>query len=724
MSVRPPGILLQLADMVGLLPAWRDAHGQDRRVEADTLRSLLTVLGVPCATDAQCRDSMDALNAEAQEAQLPRLIIVRVGAPVLLRYSGSPHYRVDLEDGTCIMGTAQDVGGGRVGIPGIRRPGYHRLSIGRQEATVAVVPQRCPSVQQLAGAPRSWVVGVQVYSLRRRHEHGAANAAGVRAPGAAAPWPGWEAGGDYTSLGVLARCAAEQGAAGLAISPVHAMFTADPSRQSPYSPSSRLFLNAMYADPGAVFDADFLGDTDPAGTAMLRPDGCVDWPAIHARRLHVFRRLFERFTTLQPRRWVEDFEGFRSRGGEALELHACYEALHARQVPELGTGHGWQDWPEELHDPAGAAVRRYARFHEEEVQFHAFLQWLAARSLAAAQASATDAGMPLGLIADLAVGTDPRGSHAWSRRQQILSGVSVGAPPDLFQPCGQDWGLTAFSPRALRRHGYEGFIETVRAALASAGGLRVDHVLGMERMWLVPAAASPDQGAYLKFPRDDLMDLLCLEAWRHQAVIVGENLGTVPEGFDETLERRGMLGMSVLWFEREEGRPSAFRPAQMWPENSMAMATTHDLPTVNGWWQGRDIHWRETLSQLDSSRAAEQRILRQAEKTALWEALQQAGLAPAGGDPPETAPREAILAYVASAPSVLFSVSLEDLTGEVEQPNLPGASPAGAAEAAHPNWCRTLQTPVHELLTREDVQAILRRMREIRPAAGSQEGEP
>lgn len=714
MSARPPGILLQLAGMAGLLPVWRDARGQDRQVEVDTLRSVLAALGVPCANDAQCRESMEAFHAEAQKAALPRLLIVRAGAPILLRYSGSPHYRVDLEDGTCIMGTAQDVGGGRAGIPGIRRPGYHRLSIGRQATTVAVVPQCCPSVPELTGERRSWVVAAQVYSLRRK-----AGPAG----GASSPLPGWEAGGDYTSLGILARSAASKGAAGLAISPVHAMFTADPGRQSPYSPSSRLFLNAMHADPAAVFDADFLGEFDPAGTALLRPDGCMDWPAIHAQRLRVFRRIFERFTAAQPREWVDDFETFRSRGGQALEAHACYEALHAHHAPELGVSHGWQDWSDDFRDPAGVAVRRYVRFHEEEVQFHVFLQWLAARSLAAAHASAQAAGMPLGLIADLAVGTDPRGSHAWSRQQQIMSGVSVGAPPDLFQPRGQDWGLTAFSPRALRQHGYDGFIETVRAALAPAGGLRVDHVLGLERMWLIPAGASPEHGAYLQFPRDDLMDLLCLEAWRHRAIVVGENLGTVPEGFDEILERRGVLGMSVLWFEREDGVPPSFRPAWIWPESSMAMATTHDLPTVNGWWQGRDIHWREKQGQLDPSGATEQRILRQAEKKALWEALQQAGIVASVGDPPEAAPRAEILAYVASAPSVLFSVSLEDIVGEVEQPNLPGAPPDSGPEAAHPNWCRTLQMPVHELLGRDDVQRLFRMIREVRPTTRPREGE-
>lgn len=718
MSPPVPAALMQLADLAGLLVAWRDAHGRDRRVSPDSLRSVLRALDIACDTEAQCRDSVQELQQAAADAPGPGLLMAKTGLPLIVPRSGSPHYRLDLEDGTCIMGTAQDLGGGRVAIPGIRRPGYHRLAMGRYSAVVAVVPQRCPSPADLTGSERAWLLGAQVYSLRRRQ--GEALQAG-QAP--LTVLPGWEAGGDYTAVGVLARQAAAAGAAGLAISPVHAMFTADPARQSPYAPSSRLFLNAMYCDPAAVFDAAFLSAVEQGAGALLRPDGCMDWPAIHAQRLRVLRHLYERFTLLQPDAWSSDFDRFREQGGAALDAHARYEALHAHHAIEQGAGHGWQDWPAEFHDPDGPAVRRYARFHEEEVQFHAFLQWLAARGLAAAHSGATAAGMPLGLVADLAVGTDPRGSHAWSRQKQIMSGVSVGAPPDIFQPLGQDWGLTAFSPRALRTHGYEGFIETLRAALAHAGGLRVDHILGLARMWLVPAGADAADGVYLRYPREELMDLLVLEAWRHHAVVVGENLGTVPEDFNDMLEQRGVLGMSVLWFEQEPGEPPAFRPPQRWPERSMAMVSTHDLPTLKGWWQGRDIHWRARQGQFDEGEVATQGMSRQAEKSALWKALQAAGLAPAEGGLPDDAPVREIFAYVAGTPAVLFNASLEDLTGEVEQPNLPGSPPTGAkAEDVHPNWCRTLRTPVHELLARDDAAGLLQVIREARLAAGPDGG--
>ncbi len=715
MSAPISAALVQLADVAGLLVAWRDAYGRDRRVEADSLRSALRSLDIACDSDAQCKESVQALQREATDTAGPRLLIVKMGLPLIVQRSGSPHYRLDLEDGTCIMGTAQDLGGGRVAIPGIRRPGYHRLSMGRYGTLVAVVPQRCPSPAELTGSERAWMLGARVYSLRRRH--GEAGSSGGPGQSSSTVLPGWEAGGDYTAVGVLARQAAARGAAGLAISPVHAMFTADPARHSPYAPSSRLFLNAMYGDPAAVFDPAFLAAVGEGAKAMLRPDGCMDWPAIHAQRLRVLRKLYEHFTALQPDGLLRDFEGFREQGGDALDAHACYEALHADHVIEMGAAHGWQDWPVEYHDPNGSAVRRYARFHEEEVQFHVFLQWLAARSLASAHAGAGAAGMPLGLVADLAVGTDPRGSHAWSRQKQIMSGVSVGAPPDVFQPRGQDWGLTAFSPRALRSHGYEGFIETLRAVLAHAGGLRVDHILGLARMWLVPAGAEATDGVYLRFPREELMDLLTLEAWRHHAIVVGENLGTVPEDFNDMLEQRGVLGMSVLWFEQESDEHTEFRAPQRWPERSMAMVSTHDLPTLKGWWQGRDIHWRERQGQFDEGLAAEQRMSRQAEKAALWEALQAAGFAAAGAALPEDAPAAEILAYVASTASVLLNASLEDLTGEVEQPNLPGSPIGGSPEDVHPNWCRTLQTPVNELLSRDDVTRLLQVICKARLAA-------
>ena len=706
--------LKQLAEAAGLQVKWQDAHGKPQTVQPDTLRTVLQHLGLPCATPEQCRDSMGRLSDEsgqqgfgAQAAGRKNLQVVHEGESVVLQRQGSTHYRLELEGGKSIMGTARDLGNGRVSIPGISQPGYHRLEMGGVHCTLAVSPRRCPSVASLlarhdaAVAPKMgakpWALSAQVYGLCREADGRAL--------------PGWEVGGDYSLVGRLAVEAAGQGACGLAISPVHAMFSADLGHYSPYSPSSRLFLNAVYADPQAVFDADFLRPLlNEPRQALRDAGGCLDWPAIQAIRLRQLRRLFEQFETAQPEALQRDFEIFRSEAGEALDNHAAFEALHAHFSAKLGPGHGWRDWPDAYHDPRSQAVQRFCADHRAEVRFHAFLQWLAARSLGAAQQTARS-HMPLGLIADMAVGTDPRGSHAWSRQDQIMTALSVGAPPDIFQPSGQDWGLTAFSPHALQQNGYEGFIETLRASLAYAGGIRVDHVIGLARVWLVPEGASAADGVYISFPREDMLDLVALESWRHAAVAVGENLGTVPGDFNEAIYRRGILGMSVLWFEQEGSEPASFKPPQAWPVESMAMASTHDLPTLRGWWSGRDIDWRVRQGEFDDAESSKQRAEREQQKRALWRALQNCDLAASDAAVPAEAPAREILAFLAKTPSAVLNVALEDLLGNVEQPNLPGACPAEDPEDRHPNWRRPYDLPVEGALQSDEAQRLLSALR-------------
>ena len=308
------------------------------------------------------------------------------------------------------MGTAQDMGGSRALIPGIRRPGHHVLDMAGMHCRVAVVPHRCPSVegllQRYSKGDRGWVLGAQLYSLRRESEAAGGNFSSSGSNRPRTP-SGWEVGGDFSLLRSLAAQAAQEGAAGLAISPVHAMFSEDPSRYSPYSPSSRLFLNAMYAYPPSVFDATLLGELsyEPAAASQVK-NACMDWPAIQQQRLVQLRRLFQAFEKAAPPEAMRDFQLFREQGGEALTHHACYEALHENFVERLGPGHGWQDWPAEFRDPASEAIRRYAQDHEPALRFHAPSVAGGARSTKADAKGAASANMPFGLIADLAVGTE------------------------------------------------------------------------------------------------------------------------------------------------------------------------------------------------------------------------------------------------------------------------------------------------------------------------------
>lgn len=595
------------ATAAGLQRDWRDANGRPQRVDDTVLEAILTRLDTnPPATPF--------LSAEA-------------GAPLKLPAGA---YDLVLEDGTTAQLSRVD---GHLRAPDII--GYHQLTIAGRPTTLAVAPLRCP---QPPG--NGWGVAVQIPSLR-----GAADTA-------------------YGDFGTLAETAAAFGRVGcsaLAISPTHALFPADPSRFSPYSPSTRLFHNVLLADP------TLIGAPQPPAPS---PD-LIDWQhAIPARLAHlrtVFDAAGEAIHTA--------LAAYRAEGGAPLEAHARFDAFDAA----LGGG-GWRAWPTMYRDPASAAVQRFATEHSENITFYAFLQWLADESLAAAQRTAR-ATMPIGLVADLAVGMDLSGSHGWSRRDELLTGLTIGAPPDPLGPDGQNWGITALDPFALARTGFAAFIETIRTALAHAGGIRIDHALGLDRLWVVPEGARASDGAYLTMPGEHLKRIVAIEAHRAGAIVIAEDLGTVPPGFRDDLATRGMLGMRVLLFERDDA--GDFVPPKRWRRGAVAMTGTHDTPTMAGWWNGRDITWGRRLGRAGMDMAAEQRVV---EKASLWKAIDGEGA------PPAEPPLDAILSAVADAPVPLAIIPLEDLLGLEEQPNIPGTIDE------HPNWRRRMPQASAKLL--------------------------
>ena len=698
--------LFALAQAAGLAREWSNAAGQPVTVAPGPLRSILDAPGWPCATPAHCRDSRRRLEQDSGKG-IPPLVTAtagqELGLPAACGLAGE-RYEIVLEGGGRSEGRFAS-GQGRPTLPMPALPGYHRLRAGEWETTLAVAPPRCFGLADAlaaAGAdgqcgqgvpgsePRLWGLGAQLYSLRRAGDGGI---------------------GDFTALAQLAARAAAHGAAALAISPVHAMFSACLDRYSPYSPSSRLFLNVLHIDPASVLGPHALATVlagmggDAGGRlAGLEHDGLIDWPAAGALRLAVLRGLYERFGAQAAQ---DDFQAFRRAGGEALRDHARFEALQAHCLAHGESG-DWHDWPSGWRDPGGAEVERFAREHPSEVGFHEFLQWQASRGLAAAQRAARDAGMPVGLIADLAVGADNGGSQAWSRQGAILNGLSVGAPPDLFNPHGQSWGLGAFSPHAMQAGGFAAYIEMLRATFAYGGGIRIDHVLGLQRLWLVPHGASPEDGAYLRFPLDDMLRLVALESWRHRAIVVGEDLGTVPAGFDDVLDAAGLYGIRVLMFQRAGQR---FLAPGKWPDHAVASSTTHDLPTLAGWWNGRDIDWFEQLGLFGKGRSAVQaRRERSAERGALWRAMCAAGCGQ--GPLPAAAPLDRMLEFLGATPSPLAMIQLEDALGLEEQPNLPGTIDQ------HPNWRRRLPLPARDLLDPPAVRARLAALARRRILAG------
>ncbi len=683
--------IYDLADAAGFIREWTNANGERKQVSAEALRVLLEALDLPCASVEQCRDSHVRLAVLQGGDHLPPLVTGTVGRALRLppaKHLSGRHYCIEFEDGGHTDGRFEnDFSGGAELLP-IKRAGYHRLLAGDDETVLAVAPPRCFGIADALHVAensdsRLWALGVQLYSLRRSGDGGI---------------------GDFTSLAQLAQSAASRSASAVAISPVHAMFSADVHRFSPYGPSSRLLLNALHIDPASVLGQqglaaalDALGGDAGATMARLEQDELIDWPAAASLRLRLLRQLYERFAEHGDR---AEFNAFRSAGGDILERHARFEALHAWRLANGESG-DWRTWPDGLRRPGAPDVEQFARSHTQEVGFHAFLQWQAARGLSGAQKAARGAGMPIGLIADLAVGADNGGSQAWSRQQEIVNGLSVGAPPDQMNPRGQAWGLGAFSPHAMKAAGFHAYIEMLRATFAYAGGARIDHVLGLTRLWLVPHGASPDQGAYLRYPMDDLLRLIALESWRHRSIVIGEDLGTVPAGFDEQLARAGLLGIRVLLFQRDGAR--FLRPDE-WPKHAIATTTTHDLPTIAGWWQGRDLDWRTGLDLLEPGHnEAQARDARARERAALWQAMTEAGCA-AGSMPiprAESAPLDAAVGFMSATPSPLAMLPIEDALGLPEQPNLPGTIDA------HPNWRRRLPGRVDRML---DAPEVARRL--------------
>lgn len=670
----------------GIAPSWHDFRGQPHEVSPQTLHALLEALGFRDAGDV-AEDG----HADDADWHAAPLLTADAGAtcvvPGIHRGSGLV---LEAEDGARLeLRSEADPRGLRITAPA--RPGYYRFERGTHPCTLAVAPPHCTAIADACGAgARPWGIAAQLYSLAERGDMGLAS---------------------YATLARFAEAAAGHGADAVAVSPVHAMFSADPGRRSPYGPSSRLFLNVLHVDPAeasgsAAVAAALAAMGGEAAARHLESLPLLDWPTAGSLRLGLLRELAPMLLA-DPRREAA-FQVFRRSHGEALESHARFDMLHAR----LG-GSGWQDWPAELRDPASAAVQRLAAQHAGEVAFHALLQFLAAEQRAAAQQRACAAGMRIGLVTDLAIGADPGGSHAWARQDEMLAGVTVGAPPDQLAPHGQAWGIAAFSPTALRRSGFRGFIELLRACMAASGGMRVDHVMGMQRLWLIPPGGDSADGAYVAYPLEDLLRLLRLESWRQRCLVVGEDLGTVDPALRARLADAGALGMSVLYFEQDQGR---FLPPTEWRRRSVAMTSTHDLPTLAGWWEGRDLALREALHPSDAATRAAGEEGRAQERASLWRAMQASGHAtgdPPGTDDPQDRNRfvDCAIAHTASAAAELALVPLEDVLGTPEAPNLPGTVDE------HPNWRRRLPSPVSAELDRAPVAARLRRLRAARGPA-------
>lgn len=727
--------LARLALLHGIAPDYRDVWGNERRAPETTLRALLGALGVAAKSDAEVDATLAREHVAARAAGLPAAIVARESAPVRVTLAAPSSMRnEDLrwqlteESGRHVDGAwpASDAQFDRAGnrsteecswvLPHVPPPGYHRLTVRSATAVVGetlliVAPARCYQPPALCAGDRIWGVAAQLYGVRSQRNWGI---------------------GDFTDLGAMMEVSAGRGADIVGVNPLHALFPLRPSEASPYSPSSRLFLNTLYLDVAAVADVDespaaresVASAGFQAELKRLRAAELVDYAGVATAKARVLALAYQHFCAAHLARESErgkDFHQFCAAGGSALKMQALFDALAEHFGPAC---RGWQDWPEPYRDPESDSVARFAAEHADRLAYHQYLQWQAELQLARVRARSSELGLEVGLYVDLAVSVDRSGAESWANQRLYAVEASIGAPPDAYNLAGQNWNLPPLAPARLRDAAYAPFIATLRASMRHAGALRIDHVMGLMRLFWIPPGAKPTEGAYVYYPRDDLLGILALESQRHRCLVIGEDLGTVPEALREALAAAGVLSYRVLYFERDSA--GDFLPPAAYPTQAVVTASTHDLPTLIGWWEGRDLALRAEagLFPSEASRAA-QLAERSADRERLLRALAREGLLPAGvAERPDSAVEmsaqlaQALQVALARTPALVQVVQLEDALGSHEQANLP------ATVDEHPNWKRKLPVPAEEWPALPRWLALTEALREARPRSSARARSP
>lgn len=592
-------------------------------------------------------------------------------------------------------------------LPADLPPGYHRFELDleyahRERCALIVTPPKAHEPPELATGGKIWGVAVQLYALRSENNWGI---------------------GDFTDLHELLGFAANAGANFVGISPVHALFPSDPTLYSPYSASSRHALNVMFIDVFAVPDVRECARAqalmgDPAfktRLAQARAAAHIDYPAVSALKLPVLQAAFDRFRAEHLSRHTPRAAAMRAflrERGEAMRLHTLFDAIDMHLRRTRGTAAGWHNWPEEFRRPDSEAVRRFAEQYADEVDFHGYLQWIAAEQLGVVRALARERNLGVGLYGDYAVGVNASGSETWSDQTLYCMGAAIGAPPDPLGVAGQEWGIPPQDPRALKRAAYAPFTALVRASMRACGALRLDHVMALFRQWWVPRGFKSVDGGYVHYPLEDLLGVVALESRRQECLVVGEDLGVVPDEIRRALPEFGVYHYKVVLFEQKQGEFVA--PAD-YVRPALAVVTTHDLPTLRGWWTGYDIDlWEQLGFYADASVGERNRAERQQERVRMLRALRREGLWDGAEDdvPPYSARLgQAVHVYLAKSRAALVTVQLEDMIGMLEPVNIPGTS------KEYSNWTRRMTESARQIFARTEVQELAAAMRVARMSA-------
>jgi 4-alpha-glucanotransferase len=540
--------------------------------------------------------------------------------------------------------------------------GSYRLQLSDAAGASEAVPLLVAPPRAFGGAfDRCWLTAVQLYSVKSSRNWGI---------------------GDFGDLEALIALAARLGAGGIGLNPLHALFDDRPGDCSPYSPNSRLFLNGLYIDIGRLPGCSAAA-ADREALSRARQSDIVDYAAVAQLKWQALRATFATFKD-QPRGEPQTaFEKFRSDRGRLLSRFACFEVLrHTFKTP-------WWEWPEPWRQPDDARCAEFrAGPDAEDVEFVEFVQWVADQQLQSCRDLAKRLGMKVGLYLDVAVGVQADGFDAWNEQGAISRHLAVGAPPDVLNTAGQDWGLAGFNAAGLEAHAFQPFRDMLRASMRHAGAIRLDHVLGLQRLYLVPHGFSPRDGVYVRMPFEALLAVTAQESVANRCVVIGEDLGTVPEGFREQMADWGLWSYLVMMFERDER--GHFRGIDHYASNALVTFNTHDLSTYAGWRSFGDLAQKRALG-IDPGETDDER----------WHALHMLSnaLRHHGIDNHDL---YAMVAFLSRTRSRLLAISLEDLLGVAEQPNIPGTVDE------HPNWRRKLPVDVEAMADAIDVAALKR----------------
>jgi 4-alpha-glucanotransferase len=704
--------LADLAAQNGLGEAYYDYRGEYRPFSVAARAAILLAMGVElhpysvgkptpipllpmvrvCTSDELCCDlNLSELELSELHPDSPIYVSIQTEEGANRSYE----YRVTqlLKQSTSIY---------RLPLPADLPLGYHQLSVTvgatKAECPLFIAPPCCYEPEALQQERRVWGLSIQLYTLR------SANNWGI---------------GDFSDLQALIELAARQGCNTIGLNPLHALRPADASQISPYSPSHRDFLNVLYIAVPAV--PEYLGSlavqamvtNSQVLLAALRNSKNVDYLGVARLKFQALRLLFAEFSRNeleQNTARAQAFQAYVNQQGERLRLHALYDALDQYFSTQLGHHWGWRSWPIQFHDVHSADVQEFAHQHARQIEFYMYLQWLAAEQLAAAQQLTRRCGMSLGLYGDVAVGVDPNGSESWSNRRLYVENVAVGAPPDPLALKGQDWGIPPQHPRELQRQAYQPFIRMLRANMQSVGALRVDHVMTLCRLWWVPRGMESSEGVYVHYPLEDLIKLVALESVRNRCLVIGEDLGVVPDAMRDAMQRFALYHYKVLFFEK--GHDGQFIAPHDYTSRALAVVTTHDLPPFKSWWQGDDVLLRTQLNMYPGD--TQQRVLheRETDRRLLLLALSRAGLWAWQEHQPLPAYSSALMRaaylYAGLSKAAVLVIQPEDLQGMIEPVNVPGTS------TQYANWQRKLNADLNETLLLAEVQEVFSAMNKAR----------